>query len=181
VIPRNKRFRSRACPRQPAFGMLRAMKLAIAVASLLFAASCGSKSPSTTTPPAGGSGAEPAVAVLPDVPFEKLDHDQQIQFMKEKVVPTMEPLFKEHDPKAFAEFGCKTCHGEGAAKGEFDMPNAGLPKLDFGDMSKFKPEDIEWMGKVIKPAMAKLVQEPEMTKENPQGFGCLHCHAAEGK
>lgn len=160
--------------------MLRGMKLAVALASLLLAASCGSKSPSTTTP-AGGEGSATAVAVLPDVPFEQLDHDQQIQFMKEKVVPTMAPLFKAHDATEFAEFGCKTCHGEGAEKGEFDMPHAGLPKLNFSDMSKFKPEDLEWMGKVIKPAMAKLLQESEMTKENPQGFGCLHCHTAQGQ
>lgn len=155
------------------------MKLLAVLASLVVAAACGSKTPATTTTGGGDTGS--ASPVLPDVPFEKLDHDQQIQFMKEKVVPTMAPIFKEHDPKEFAEFGCKTCHGDGAEKGEFDMPNAGLPKLDFANMGKFKKEDLEWMGTKVKPTMAKLLQEPEMTQESPVGFGCLGCHTAEGQ
>src|SRR5688572_6062577 len=114
--------------------MLRAMKLLAVLASLVVAAACGSKTPATTT--TGGADTGSATPVLPDVPFEKLDHDQQIQFMTERVVPTMGPLFKEHDLKEFAEFGCETCHGEGAEKkGEFDMPNPNLPKLNFADMS----------------------------------------------
>ena len=153
------------------------MKLLAAFASLVLATACGSKAPATTTTAGGGGGsAGSATPVLPDVPFEKLDHDQQIQFMKEVVVPTMGPLFQAHDPKEFAEFGCKTCHGPGAEKGEYDMPNPGLPKLNFADMSKHKKEDVEWMSTVIKPQMAKLLREPVSTPENPKGFGCLHCH-----
>ena len=147
----------------------------LALFAVLGLAACGSKAPSTTTTPAKGS-AEPATVVLPDVPFDALDHDQRIAFMKQKVVPAMAPLFKSHDATKYAEFGCKTCHGEGAESGHFDMPNAKLPVLDFNDMSKFKKEDIEWMGKEIKPTMAALLEQPEMTKENPKGFGCLACH-----
>jgi hypothetical protein len=153
------------------------MKSLTFLAALFLAAACGGKSTPTTT--TGGEGT--AVAVLPDVPFDQLDHDQQIQFMKEKVVPTMAPLFQAHDPEEFAEFGCKTCHGPDADKGELDMPNAGLPKLNFADMSKFKQRDIEWMSKVIKPKMAELLGEAEYTEEHPEGFGCLHCHTAVGQ
>ena len=153
------------------------MKCLVLVSSLLLAA-CGSKS-STTTTPTGGDGVGTAGAALPDVPFDELDLDQQIQFMKERVVPTMGPLFKQHDAEEFGEFGCKTCHGPGAAKGEFEMPNNDLPKLTFADMSKFKKEDIEWMSKVIKPEMAKLLGKPEYSPENPDGFGCGHCHPVE--
>jgi len=155
------------------------MKLLCAFASLVVAAACGSKTPAATTTTGGDTGS--ATPVLPDVPFEKLDHDQQIQFMKEKVVPAMEPIFKGHDATEFAEFGCKTCHGDGAEKGEFDMPNPNLPKLDFSNMAKYKKEDLEWMGGKVKPAMAKLLQQPEMTQESPVGFGCLACHTAEGQ
>jgi mono/diheme cytochrome c family protein len=157
--------------------IIRGMKSFVLLVSLV-AAACGSKTPSTTSP---GSGPATATAALPDVPFEKLDHDQRIQFMKEKVVPAMAPVFKQHDAKKYSEFGCKTCHGDGAEKGEFDMPFGGLPKLNFADMSKFKKEDLEWMGKDVKPAMAKLLQEAEYSDENPKGFGCLHCHTQEGK
>lgn len=147
---------------------------------LLVAAACGSKAAptTTTTPPA-----EEKTVVLPEgVPFDQLDQDQRIEFMKQKVVPTMQPIFQNHDPKEFAEFGCKTCHGEQAAQGHFDMPNPGLPKLDFKDqaaMAKFSKEDMEWMAKEVKPAMAKLLSEPEYTPETPNGFGCTGCHTAE--
>ena len=152
----------------------------LALIAAMFVAACGSKSSTQTTTPTGGDG-NAVAKPLPDVPFEQLDHEQRIQFMKEKVVPTMEPLFKKHDPEEFADFGCKTCHGAGAEKGEFHMPNAQLPKLFGPSMDKYKKEDIEWMSKEIKPTMAALLKESEMTKDNPNGFGCLHCHDAEAK
>jgi hypothetical protein len=35
---------------------------------------------------------------------------------------------------------------------------------------------IEFMSKTVKPEMAKIMGEPEMTETNPNGFGCLECH-----
>lgn len=149
----------------------------ILLASLLVAAACGGSS----TPPASPSGADPsagsaAAVVLPDVPFDQLSPEQKGEFMKQKVMPAMTPIFQNHDAEEFKEFGCKTCHGPGAEKGEFEMPNPELPVLDFNNMSEHKPEDLKWMGDEVKPAMAKLLGEAEMTKENPEGFGCLGCH-----
>jgi len=144
---------------------------------LLLVAACGSKSPSTTTTPTGPE----AEVVLPDVPFDKLDHDQRIAFMKQKVVPALKPVFQNHDPKDFAEFGCQTCHGKQAKEGHFDMPNPGLPKLNFKDMSKFKKEDLEWMGKEVMPTMAKVLNLEPYSETNPSGFGCLACHTQEGQ
>ncbi|HUJ62636.1 MAG TPA: hypothetical protein VLX92_29240 [Kofleriaceae bacterium] len=143
------------------------MKLLVCL--VLVIGACGSKPPEPAQP-------TQATATLPDVPFDKLDHDQQVEFMKQKVVPTMKPIFQNHDAQKFAKFGCQTCHGPGAAQGKFDMPNPELPKLNFSDMSKFKKEDIEWMEKQVKPTMAKLVQMPEYSQDNPKGFGCLACH-----
>jgi hypothetical protein len=61
------------------------------------------------------------------------------------------------------------------------MPNAELPKLDFAALKagKQKPKIAEWMGKVVKPEMAKLLNQPEYTETNPKGFGCLECHEAK--
>ncbi|MGE0870796.1 MAG: hypothetical protein AB7P03_19675 [Kofleriaceae bacterium] len=151
---------------------------AILVVAVLCAAACGSTSSTAPAPTAPTPAAKPA---LPDVPFDQLDHDQRAQFMDEKVVPVMAEIFKAHDPQKYATFGCKTCHGPGAEKGEFHMPNPELPKLNFSDMSKFKPEALEWMNSKVKPAMAALLKQPEMTKENPDGFGCLACHEMEGQ
>ncbi|HEY0482522.1 MAG TPA: hypothetical protein VGD37_33605 [Kofleriaceae bacterium] len=153
------------------------MKLLVVVAVALVAAACGSKPQAATT-----HGGEPKAAVaLPDLPFDKLDHDQRIEFMKQKVMPVMKPIFQNHDAKDFAEFGCKTCHGDQAKDGHFDMPNAKLPKLNFNDLSKFKKEDLEWMGKEVLPTMAKILDQPLYSKDNPKGFGCLECHTPEGQ
>ncbi len=108
--------------------------------------------------------------------FDEMNHDQRIEFMKNTVTPAMAPLFQKHDPEKYKDFGCKTCHGAAAADGQFTMPNETIAVLDFGDMSKWKPADLEWMGKEIKPAMAKLMGEEEYTEANPKGFGCLECH-----
>jgi hypothetical protein len=140
---------------------------------LVLAAACGSKSPSATTPK---TGEDSATVALPDLPFDKLDQDQRAAFMKQKVVPQMKPIFQNHDAKDYASFGCKTCHGEQAKDGHFDMPNPKLPKLNFKDMSSFKKEDIEWMKTQVWPTMAKILDLPMHSAENPKGFGCLNCH-----
>lgn len=137
---------------------------------------CGPK-PGAAAPEDPKVTAQPA---LPDVRFADLDLEQRAEFMKQKVVPAMTPLFRDHDPKKYSDVGCKTCHGDDAETGDFDMPNESLPVLDFADMSKFRPADIEWMKTKIKPAMAKILGEPEHTQENPSGFGCLNCHTAAG-
>lgn len=164
------------------------MKLLVAVALVL--AACGSNPQSTTTP-SGSTGPtapwtptpakEGATVALPDVPFADLDQDQRIAFMKQKVMPVMKPIFQNHDAKDFAGFGCKTCHGEQAKEGHFDMPNPKLPKLDFNDLSEFKKEDLEWMGKEVMPTMGKVLNLPLYSKDNPKGFGCLACHTLKGK
>lgn len=156
------------------------MKLLVAVAvAAVCAAACGSKSPEVSTTPAAPAAG--AAVALPDLPFDKLDHDQRIAFMKQKVMPAMKPVFANHDGTKFAELHCTNCHGEQAKEGHFDMPNPKLPKLNFNDMSKFKKEDIEWMGKEVMPTMAKLLDMPVYSKDNPKGFGCLGCHTQEGQ
>jgi hypothetical protein len=85
---------------------------------VLVAAACGGKStgPANPTPP-------------PDIPYKDMNADQRAAFMKLTVMPKMKPIFQQFDGKMFAEFNCKTCHGEGAKDGSFDMPNADLPRM----------------------------------------------------
>jgi hypothetical protein len=61
------------------------------------------------------------------------------------------------------------------------MPNPKLPKLNFNDLSKFKKEDLEWMGKEVLPTMGKILGQPLYSKDNPKGFGCLECHTPEAQ
>lgn len=110
--------------------------------------------------------------------FDSLSHDEQTDFMKKTVVPTMKPLFQKFDGKKFANFGCKTCHGKDPQKAKFKMPSPDVPALDFAALKagKQEPKMAQWMGEVVKPEMAKLLKEPEYTEANPKGFGCLECH-----
>ena len=110
--------------------------------------------------------------------FDKLSHDQKMDFMKKNVVPAMKKEFQAFDAKKYADFGCKTCHGKDPKKTKYKMPNPELPKLDFAALKagKQKPKVAEFMGKVVKPKMAEILQQPEYTEQNPKGFGCLECH-----
>ncbi len=110
--------------------------------------------------------------------FDSLSHDQQMDYMKKTVVPTMKPLFQKFDAKEFANFGCKTCHGKDPQKSKFKMPSPDIDALDFEAIKagKQEPKTAKWMGEVVKPEMAKLLKEPEYTESNPKGFGCLECH-----
>lgn len=150
------------------------MKLLVAAAIL--AAACGAKPPATTTTTTS-AGEESAAAALPDLPFDQLNHEQRIEFMKQKVVPAMKPVFQSHDASSYAEFGCQTCHGAQAKEGHFDMPNPDLPKLNLNDLNEFfKQEDIDWMKQQVVPAMAKTLGVPVYSQDNPSGFGCPVCH-----
>ncbi|MDQ3334880.1 MAG: hypothetical protein M4D80_06955 [Myxococcota bacterium] len=123
---------------------------------LAFVLAVACSAPATSTPL--------AVPVLPDVPFAMLDRDQRAQFMEQRVVPVMAPLFRAHDPARHAAFGCKTCHGDSR---DHAMPNAALPRLGENN----DPVDVEWMTTTIKPAMAKLLDDPALD--------CLRCHVRD--
>jgi len=113
--------------------------------------------------------------------FDKLTHDEKMDFMKKQVVPKMKPMFQKFDAKEFANFGCKTCHGKDPAKSKYEMPSKDVPALDFVALKagKQKPEVAKWMSEVVKPEMAKLLNEPEYSDTNPKGFGCTHCHTVK--
>jgi hypothetical protein len=120
----------------------------------------------------GGSGAA-------GFDFKKLTHAEQKEFMKTKVMPAMKTAFQKFDPKEFKNFTCKTCHGKDPEKAKFKMPNPGaMAKLDFAALKagKQEPKTAEFMAKVVKPEMAKILNVPEYTEDKPDGFGCLHCH-----
>jgi hypothetical protein len=112
--------------------------------------------------------------------FDKLTHDEKADFMKKNVVPAMKVEFQKFDPKKFANFGCKTCHGKDPKASKFKMPTPDLPKLDFAKLEagKQEPKIAEWMGKVVKPQMAKILNQKEFDPANAKagGFSCLECH-----
>jgi hypothetical protein len=133
---------------------------------------------------AAGSGAGGGSAALAaDFDFDKLAKEDKVKFMKQKVMPTMKPLFQKFDKKEFASFTCKTCHGKDPPGTKYKMPSKDLPELDFDAIKAGKedPNVVEFMSKTVKPQMAKLLNKPEMTETNHKGFGCLDCHTMKKK
>ena len=129
----------------------------------------------------GGSGSAVAMAGSGDGwDFDKLTHEEQMDYMKKTVVPTMKPVFQKFDAKHYKDFGCKTCHGKDPKATKFKMPTPDLPKLDFVALKagKQKPEIAKFMGEEIEPGMAKLLHRPTYNPEHPDPsqFGCLGCH-----
>lgn len=123
---------------------------------------------------AAGSGSGSDVET---VPFDKLDKDGKVAVMKKRVMPAMKAAFQEFDAKEFAKFTCKTCHGKDPEGVKYEMPSPDLPKLDFKALEEGHDAKIaDFMSKVVKPEMAKILGEAEFSKDNPNGFGCLHCH-----
>ena len=154
------------------------------------AADTGSAAGSDAAGSAAGSdaagsaaGSASAGSAAGDFDFDKLSHDDKVKFMKQKVMPTMKPLLVKFDAKEFANVTCKTCHGKNPQGSKYKMPSPDLPALDFDAIKAGKedPKMVEFMSKVVKPEMAKLLNKPEMTESNPEGFGCLGCHTLKKK
>jgi hypothetical protein len=150
--------------------------------------------------PAPGATAAPAVTDQPDsgatvasvdaaaAPATKswkdMSHEERLALMKQSVLPKMKDAFQTFDAKHYADFSCKTCHGEGIKKGKFDMPYAGLPKLDakdgFKKVAAKHPAAMKFMGEIVEPTMADILGLPKWDQAtNPTGFGCQNCHTMD--
>src|SRR5215831_2336164 len=130
------------------------------------------------------SGPRPeAPAAGPQVPWKDMTQDQRADFMATVVMPKMKPLFQTFDPKTFQDFGCVTCHGEGAKNTTFAMPNPDIfvlpgDKPGFALLFKEKPDWMHFMQKQVVPAMTKLLDKPEFDSAHPDpnALGCFTCH-----
>lgn len=100
--------------------------------------------------------------------------------MKTVVTPKMTTVFQDFDAKRYANVNCKTCHGEGAMQGKFQMPNPALPKLSLaGGFKKHmdaKPEVTKFMMQKVVPEMAAALGMKPYDPSTHEGFGCAGCH-----
>jgi hypothetical protein len=116
--------------------------------------------------------------------FADLSREDREKLMKQKVLPTLRAKFKAFDPKEFAKFNCKSCHGPGVEDESYEMPNPRIKKLDFAKADSWSAEEkkvAKFMHDEVVPAMAEIFGMKPYSKENPDGFGCLACHMAAGK
>jgi hypothetical protein len=140
--------------------------------------------PMETAAPAPAPEPAPTASAAPPAPpprdWHALTEDQRKEVMKSEVVPKMKELFGAFDAKRFADVKCTTCHGEGAMKGKFEMPNPKLPKLDpKNGFEKHKKKDakvVAFMMEQVVPEMAKIIGEPVYDPATGKGFGCMECH-----
>jgi len=113
--------------------------------------------------------------------FDAMSAAQKTDLMKHTVLPRMKTDFQAFDAHDFADFDCKTCHGANAEKNHFKMPNPDLPKLDvahgFAKDKAAHPKEMEFMQQKVLPQMAKMLGQPERSEAQPDGFGCMDCHA----
>ncbi len=162
------------------------------------AAACGGGQTEPKTPEAAASEPAPAETAAPapasteaaaGTPagsakrFDDMNDDERKAHMKNVVVPKMAEVFRAHDEKEFAQFGCSTCHGPGAKQGDFHMPSASLPKLSvengFEKHMKKSPEMTKFMMEKVTPAMAEALGEAPFDPKTGKGFGCFGCHQKE--
>ncbi len=146
-----------------------------------------SAAPAASSAAAAASGA-PAAEAIPGAPkpgeWAGWSHDQKLAYMKSTVMPKMGGEFHDFDAKKFAEPRCTLCHGSGAKKGDFKMPNAELPKLDispegFKALKEKKPEMVDFMVKKVEHDMAHLLGQEPFDPQTKTGFTCLGCHTAK--
>lgn len=122
----------------------------------------------------------------PQLQWKSMTRAQRMKYMEKVVVPEMRPLFVAIDPKRFASFGCRTCHGPSFDDDTFDMPNRELLMLpdtpeEMIPIARDKGMWLEAMTKQIKPRMARLLGLQEYDPDHPQpdAFGCHGCHRVE--
>jgi hypothetical protein len=124
--------------------------------------------------PEGG----PAIGA-PEIPWRGKTHEQRQAFMASHIEPTMKHLFQSFNGKAYAGFGCETCHGNDMDALDFKMPNSlyALPEKDPIAEAKTVDEDTaQFMVEKVVPTFAKLLHEKA---GDPAGVSCFTCHPKE--
>jgi hypothetical protein len=148
----------------------------LAAAALL---ACGGSQPAASAP--SEPGAEPA-AEAPAAGGDDLVWKDDMPtkdkgvFMKKKVVPALAKTFQDHDPKKYANFGCKTCHGPAMKPKPVDF----LPELHMKDgklVEAAKEADmVKFMGEHVEPDMAAVFGKQPYDPKTNSGYGCNGCH-----
>jgi hypothetical protein len=113
----------------------------------------------------------------PEQPWAEMSRDDRQIYMTTTVLPRMQETFATFDPEHFASVECSTCHVTGAARGDYAMPDPGLPNLAHFRREHMKkhPETVRFMWEQVEPEMEALLGGPKGVR----GFNCRACHPVE--
>lgn len=114
-------------------------------------------------------------------PWPEQTREERERFMRERVVPELQPRFQRFDPVKYERFGCETCHGKDAASRRYRMPNPELEPLPLeGTLAYARSKDAkatQFMLDSVHPIMAELLGEARYNEVTaPDGFRCTRCH-----
>jgi hypothetical protein len=150
--------------------------LVVLAAFALGLSACGS---TPAAEPATPNATAQSVEIPEAWDMTKMSLEQQVEYMKQKVVPALGPVFQAASAEHYADFGCKTCHGP-----ENKPPKEFLPHLTFkdGTLTEFQTaaEVSKFMAEKVVPAMATAFGAKPYNPETHEGFGCNGCHAIDG-
>jgi hypothetical protein len=117
--------------------------------------------------------------------WKDMNADQRMAYMKDVVLPESKKIFVAFDAKRYEKMDCVTCHGDSAANGSFEMPNAKikpLPNSEEAFMAWIQkdPEAQKFTGfmsQQVEPLMGKLLGEPVFDPKTKTGeLSCGTCH-----
>lgn len=130
-----------------------------------------------------GGKAKSAEPPTPTV-WKDMNHDQQMAYMKDVVMPKAKAAFVAFDP-AYQDMDCETCHGDGVADKTYKLPNPKIRPLpntetafmallgEDADAAKITPFMVEQLEPLMGELLGKTVFDPKtMTGE----FSCNNCH-----
>jgi cytochrome c551/c552 len=143
---------------------------------------CGAAAPEPVSPSSAAPqpSAAPVEAALPAAWSDAMPREQQVVFMKTKVMPVAAATFKDHDATKYGNTDCKLCHGP-----DRKNPKDFLPRLTMkgGELTAFaeKPEMSKFMAESVGPKVAAAMGLPPYDRKTHQGFGCGGCHAIDQK
>ena len=104
-------------------------------------------------------------------PWDDLDFEQRLEFMRELFEPQMREAFQGFDAELYADFKCETCHGADMEAAEYAMPN-GLFTLDNRGRPIEPTYNSERVGEFMDDEVVPLAED---LLDQGQ-FGCLSCH-----
>lgn len=109
-------------------------------------------------------------------PWDELDHEQRLEFMRQVFEPEMKAVFQDFDASLFEDFKCETCHGSNMVEVDYAMPNGLIPLDSQGRPAEpsYNAQALgDYMSDEVVPLGQDLLEQPATGLNR---WGCFACH-----